>query len=182
MKKSNNVRAWILGGSVSLVMVACGQSTKNEHDQSTHQQEVSDETVSQNASLSKDEATAILNAYLEVKDALVKTDGEAAKAKATHLVSLLDSKDELAQKVKFDAEHIAQTHDTDHQRDHFNTLSENVYVLVKNTSANENTIYRQYCPMAFDNKGAYWLSAEKEVNNPYFGDIMLHCGVVHEEL
>jgi hypothetical protein len=36
--------------------------------------------------------------------------------------------------------------------------------------------------MAFNNEGAYWLSAEKEVNNPYFGDKMLHCGSVKEEL
>jgi len=42
-------------------------------------------------------------------------------------------------------------------------------------------LYRQYCPMAFQNKGAYWLSSEKKIMNPYFGDKMLHCGVVKEE-
>ena len=30
--------------------------------------------------------------------------------------------------------------------------------------------------MAFDNKGAYWLSEEKEIRNPYFGSKMLTCG------
>ena len=38
------------------------------------------------------------------------------------------------------------------------------------------TIYYQYCPMARDNKGAYWLSAVEEIKNPYFGDAMLTCG------
>ncbi|MFT7036414.1 MAG: hypothetical protein ACJA2S_004943, partial [Cyclobacteriaceae bacterium] len=78
--------------------------------------------------------------------------------------------------------HIIDTNDPSKQRDHFNTLSDNVYDLIKSTSANERAIYRQFCPMAMNNKGAYWLSAEKEVNNPYFGDMMLHCGSVKEEL
>ena len=182
MRKFNNVKGLILVASVSLVMVACGQTNKSEHDHSTHQNEASEQAVSQSSSTSKEEANAILSAYLEVKDALVKTDGEIAKTKAANLASLLISKDELVQKIKMDAEHIAGTSDASHQRDHFNTLSDNVYTLLKSTSANENTIYRQFCPMAFDNKGAYWLSAEKEVNNPYFGDMMLHCGMVKEEL
>jgi len=36
--------------------------------------------------------------------------------------------------------------------------------------------YYQYCPMAFDNKGAYWISNETEIRNPYFGEKMLKCG------
>ena len=41
-------------------------------------------------------------------------------------------------------------------------------------------IYMQYCPMAFNNKGAYWFASDKEIMNPYFGDEMLHCGGVKE--
>jgi Cu(I)/Ag(I) efflux system membrane fusion protein len=32
--------------------------------------------------------------------------------------------------------------------------------------------------MAFDYEGATWISREKTVMNPYFGDEMLNCGVV----
>ena len=125
----------------------------------------------------------MLNSYLEIKDALVKTDGEAASKAARKLVEALgEHQDELAQKIRFDAEHISETKDAGHQREHFNTLSDNIYALVKATGANDSKLYRQYCPMAMDNKGAYWLSAEKQVNNPYFGDKMLHCGSVKEEL
>jgi Cu(I)/Ag(I) efflux system membrane fusion protein len=35
--------------------------------------------------------------------------------------------------------------------------------------------------MAFDNKGAYWLSETKEIRNPYFGDKMMTCGEVKKE-
>ena len=40
----------------------------------------------------------------------------------------------------------------------------------------------QYCSMAFDNAGASWVATEREVRNPYFGDAMLKCGKVTEEL
>jgi Cu(I)/Ag(I) efflux system membrane fusion protein len=42
--------------------------------------------------------------------------------------------------------------------------------------------FRQFCPMAFDNSGGFWLSNSDEILNPYFGDIMLTCGNVEEEL
>lgn len=38
----------------------------------------------------------------------------------------------------------------------------------------------QYCPMVHGDKGAAWVSLEKEINNPYFGSMMLHCGEVQE--
>jgi hypothetical protein len=44
------------------------------------------------------------------------------------------------------------------------------------------TIYKQYCPMAFSNTGAYWLSESKEIRNPYFGDKMLKCGRIVSEI
>ncbi len=33
-----------------------------------------------------------------------------------------------------------------------------------------------FCPMAFNNKGAYWVQAKGELINPYHGKMMLHCG------
>ncbi|PKP34687.1 MAG: hypothetical protein CVT98_10650 [Bacteroidetes bacterium HGW-Bacteroidetes-15] len=44
------------------------------------------------------------------------------------------------------------------------------------------TIYVQHCPMADNNKGADWLSSEKEIKNPYFGSSMLKCGEVTKEI
>ena len=38
------------------------------------------------------------------------------------------------------------------------------------------TIYYQFCPMARNGAGAYWLSAVKEIKNPYYGEAMLTCG------
>ncbi len=40
----------------------------------------------------------------------------------------------------------------------------------------ELQIHEDYCPMAFDNKGASWFQAPEELANPYFGAMMLRCG------
>jgi len=40
------------------------------------------------------------------------------------------------------------------------------------------TIYKKFCPMAFDNKGACWYADIKEISNPYFGEKIPKCGSV----
>jgi Cu(I)/Ag(I) efflux system membrane fusion protein len=44
------------------------------------------------------------------------------------------------------------------------------------------TVYYQFCPMANNNKGAYWLSESKVIRNPYFGEKMINCGETKEIL
>ena len=125
----------------------------------------------------------VLDTYFQIKDALVETDYNSASSAAEDLLGLLNGKnDDLSLKLKKDASQISKSNDVEFQRKHFNSLSENMYALVKNASGKERTIYQQYCPMAFNNTGAFWLASEKEINNPYFGDKMLHCGMVKEEL
>lgn len=115
-----------------------------------------------------------VESYLAIKDALVKTNAaEASKAAQAFL------KSNSNQKLTGSLEVIANASDVKVQRQAFETLSMVMYEVVK-AGNNETPLYKQYCPMAFNNKGAYWLAAEEEVNNPYFGDMMLHCGRVDE--
>jgi Cu(I)/Ag(I) efflux system membrane fusion protein len=39
-----------------------------------------------------------------------------------------------------------------------------------------------FCPMAFNNRGAYWLQNTKAITNPYFGHKMLKCGKITDEI
>ncbi len=43
-------------------------------------------------------------------------------------------------------------------------------------------VFQQFCPMAFGNTGATWLAQNEEINNPYFGAMMLRCGEVQKQL
>ncbi len=134
----------------------------------------------------------VFDYYFAVKDALVKTDGNTSSAKAKELLTAINAikMDKLTTEehtvwmkvmkdLAFDAEHIADTKDASHQRDHFMTLSKNVYALIK-VSKTETPTYYQFCPMANDGKGANWLSKENVVKNPYYGSQMLTCGKVVE--
>ena len=128
------------------------------------------------------EVANVVAGYLEVKDALVKTDPEAASMASSTLASLSGSLEgDNWGTVHQLASEMAKQSDVKRQREAFQKLSEEIYNKVKE-SGSEATLYKQYCPMAFDNTGAYWLAGEKEINNPYFGDMMLRCGRVEEEL
>ena len=138
----------------------------------------------------------VLSAYYGVKDALVadnaKLAAEKGKAMKTALRSIetkdwtakqRNAYDVVAKKLDTDAEHIGDNAGKiDHQREHFMSLSNNLTTLVKTLKINGETAYSQFCPMANDGKGAFWLSKEDKVKNPYYGKKMMTCGSVKETL
>lgn len=130
-----------------------------------------------------------LTAYYGVKDALVATDAAKAKTSAVTLVAALGKVDvaklSVADKkalttAKTNALAISKTADVDVQRDQFEELSLSMITLAKATKPAKTFV--QFCPMAADGQGASWLSDKKEVRNPYYGDKMLKCGSVKEEI
>jgi Cu(I)/Ag(I) efflux system membrane fusion protein len=68
------------------------------------------------------------------------------------------------------------------QRKAYADFTGDFYTTIKIFGLIDKTVYYQYCPMAFDGKGAYWLSTTREIRNPYFGDAMLTCGETKETL
>lgn len=69
------------------------------------------------------------------------------------------------------------------KRSYFSHISEIFYCTVKSFELKQNQkLYAIHCPMAFDKKGAYWIAENKAIKNPYFGNKMLKCGEVKEEL
>lgn len=147
-----------------------------------------------NAAQETNQLTAVFDNYFALKDALVKTDGNTASAKAKDLETAINAvkMDKLAMDVhmvwmkvlndlKEDAEHISGTKDIAHQRDHFMNFSKNMYELIKVANPAE-TVYYQFCPMANDGKGANWLSKESKIKNPYYGSQMLTCGKTVETI
>lgn len=136
----------------------------------------------------------VFDNYFALKDALVKTDGNTASAKAKELLAAINAVEmgrlsteehtawmKVVNDLAFDTEHIEETKSADHQRAHFTSLSKNVYVLIK-VSKNETPIYYQHCPMYNDGKGADWLSKETAIKNPYYGLQMLTCGKTVETI
>ncbi|MCI5144851.1 MAG: DUF3347 domain-containing protein, partial [Candidatus Electrothrix sp. AR3] len=65
----------------------------------------------------------------------------------------------------------------------FYPYSQAVVETVEAYGSNDHTSwFIHFCPMAFGNAGATWLSPSEEINNPYFGQMMLRCGEVRQQL
>ena len=136
----------------------------------------------------------VLDAYIQLKDALVKSDGTNSSSASKTLLTAIQELNiselnadthtqwmKVVNDLKEDAEHISETKEITHQRDHFMSLSKNLFTVLK-VSKSETPIYYQFCPMANKGKGANWLSLENKIKNPYYGNQMLTCGKVVETI
>ncbi len=77
---------------------------------------------------------------------------------------------------------ISKAGTLEEQRTEFSDLSGQIYCAVKTFGLMGKTVYYQFCPMARDQKGAYWLSELNEIKNPYYGQKMITCGETKETL
>ena len=134
-------------------------------------------------------------AYLNWKDALANDNFTEARKSATNMKSVLDKINMNlfkgdAHNVWMDyqgglskgLEHVEHFSDIDQLRKAFQPVSAGMIEMTNTFKPLDKTIYVQHCLMADDNKGADWLSTEQEIRNPYFGDAMLTCGEVVNEI
>ena len=141
----------------------------------------------------------LLTAYYGVKDALVASDTVKANKAAAELQMAADSLkvDEIQGDSTGTIKETALSYTgtivgsakgflgettIDEKRKEFEMLTEAMWNLSRVVKYGGRKIYYQYCPMAFNDKGAYWMSNEREIRNPYFGDQMLECGKVEDSL
>jgi len=139
----------------------------------------------------KEALKPVIDAYLDMKDALVNDDATQAQAYAQKL------KEELGKinmalftgeshnvwmkhstALKTSTAKASITEDIEELRASFIEISSQLKMLVETFRPYNQTLYVQFCPMANNNRGANWLSLEREVKNPYFGEAMLSCGEV----
>ncbi len=167
--------------SISLLILSCKNEPKTKvapaHEINKDLNETSN-TVT--VDFTTPEATQLYIDYLAVKGAMVNTNAEKTKVAAKLLAKHLEGKNEY-QNVSMVATLISSTDDIEKQREFFVGLNEQTTAALKGKLAS-GKIYQQFCPMAFDGKGGYWLSNSDEVRNPYFGDVMLACGEVTKEI
>jgi hypothetical protein len=137
----------------------------------------------------------ILTAYLQLKNALTEDNSTGAATAGKKLTAAFKNFDKStltpAQKKTYEdveadasenAEHIgANGGKIEHQREHFELLSKDIYDLVKTFGAGQ-ILYKDFDPMVNNGKGAFWLSETKEIKNPYMGKAMLSSGSIKEEI
>lgn len=122
---------------------------------------------------------AILKNYMDVKNALVKSDDKAAGEAAISLQKSVSENTGLAKNdaLKKSVNKLAEAKTLEKQRDAFYKVSANIWKEVKQEKKVGQPVYYQYCPMA----DGFWMSTEKNIENPYYGASMLKCGRVVEK-
>jgi len=121
--------------------------------------------------------TDIYNQYLRVKAALVNTNNKAAREAAKQLEAIIPEENKYKQ-LKATTKLFKLTRDIKKQRDFFVTITTEMEQFVTKAKVTSGEVYKQFCPMALDGNGGYWLSDSKEIRNPYYGSKMLVCGSV----
>lgn len=139
----------------------------------------------------KAQLNVLVKAYFDLKDALVATDAASA-AKTTEAFLTQLGKVDMSL-VKGDAhlywmdqlngmtghtEQIGKEEDIEKQRTQFAFLSGLLIQTLEAFGYEGEEVYIQHCPMAMDNEGADWISTEKQIKNPYYGDKMIKCGSI----
>ena len=147
----------------------------------------------------------LLNAYYAMNEGFVNWDTVAVKKNSLAFKNTLDSfkLDELKtdsanlesaerslNAVKSETIAIVEDDKLDEQRGSLNILSQALYDFINKIKYDRAKIYYQECPMAFDDvKSGNWLSAQKEIRNPYLGTShpkyksgMLKCGSTKETI
>ncbi|MBN1543433.1 efflux RND transporter periplasmic adaptor subunit [candidate division KSB1 bacterium] len=133
----------------------------------------------------------LYTAYFDLKDHLVRDDLPQALQAATAYKNALNKVDmtlfsganhgvwmQHQADFKADLQHIAHIKEIKDLRNSFQSLSNTLISLTESWGSPVGETHILHCPMADDDKGADWLSKEKEVKNPYFGAAMLRCGSV----
>ena len=137
----------------------------------------------------------VFTAYVDLKNAFISADAGKAKEEAKDTEQALARVDmkllsgaahndwmTYLSPIESALKEIQGSDDIEAQRKAFSTVSDNLYKSIRAFGLDGKEAYYEYCPMAFNNAGAYWLSENEKIRNPYFGDKMLTCGEVKEKL
>jgi Cu(I)/Ag(I) efflux system membrane fusion protein len=139
---------------------------------------------------------AFTDGYLVVQEALAADDFDAAKKGARGLPDLLKKIDmkvlgheahtrwmKHLGALNEQAEALKNGGDIAAIRSALSPLSNTLIAVLSEFGAPaEHKLHRVHCPMAFDNRGAWWIQKGGQVANPYFGESMLRCADINEPM
>jgi len=186
-----------------LILVArpffCNSGRKDKQADGTAENKQQPISIGKNSDAFNQSYTQLLDAYNDLKNALVASD--AAKASAAALI-LRTAADSLKNKeiegdstgvikenaksyisnITDSAQALVAQKDIEGKRKVFVNIADDIWTLTRAVRYNGKKLYWELCPMAFDNKGAYWISYEREIRNPYFGSKMMTCGSVEDSI
>lgn len=201
MKIQSQLLSFAIIATVLILVTSCG---KKEKDQSMDNKEVATVQAEPMAVSTpqyvvdeqfQKQVALVFENYVSLKDVFIASDAAKVKVEAEKVSQALTKVD---MSLLADAAHndwmVYQQNlnkalkdmegktEIEAQRSAFKDLSNELYKTIKAYGLGGTTAFYEYCPMAFNNSGAYWLSDNSAILNPYFGSKMLKCGSVEEQL
>ena len=179
--------------AVLIFFAACGGADKNP-DENAKDEPLA---TSRNSSEFNDQFSALLTSYYNLKNAFTASNDTLAATMATALMAsagklnikeakadsnITEMAGQYLASVTAEARAIIIEPNLEEKRKSFQMISDNMYDLVRTVHFDKEIVYHQFCPMAFNDAGAYWLSQTADIKNPYFGKKMLTCGEVKDSI
>ncbi|MFY0696693.1 MAG: efflux RND transporter periplasmic adaptor subunit [Balneola sp.] len=167
--------------------------------QTNSQMDMSSKASSNSNSMDVPEAftsqiSKVVDNYIDLKNSLVGDKEAQVTSQAQSIQSALNNVDMslLSQEghmiwmsqldsIKTALNQLLEAQDISQQREGFESLS-NIMLQVAKTYPVKGIYFQQFCPMANDGKGAYWLSEKETIQNPYFSQGMDSCGETIERI
>jgi len=138
----------------------------------------------------EEQKTAIINAYLAMKNSLIISDAKKTAVTASEFSTALgkfkfkkltmpemNESATARERIKAIADKIAASSSLNDQRKDMEKLSTEFWAIIERLKPENMPLYQQKCPMT----GATWVSNEKKIENPYYPKNMLTCGEVVAE-
>lgn len=210
MKTKSNFLSLLFAATIFAFLTNCSGDKKDSatDPQNSHEAHEKSENVPGSAAIAEadepqfqgdqkfqEQLGSVFSSYVELKEAFVDSDAKKVQAEASEMEEGLAKVDmkllsgaahndwmNYVAPIQSSLKKIQSTDNIETQRQSFSTLSENLYKSVKAFGLGGRQAFYEYCPMAFNNEGGYWLSDEERIRNPYFGEKMLACGEVKERL
>jgi hypothetical protein len=173
------------------IVAACNNNTPN------HQTNKATTVITNNDSINS-VVTAFINKYYTLKDNFIAENDTAINNATMQLItanaamaikvnndstlSKLSNINTLTASISAELKGLLGENNINSKRKSFQMLSNIVYDYLKLIQYKQQPIYQQFCPMAFDNEGASWLSNTTQIQNPYLPKTMLTCGEVTDTL
>lgn len=142
------------------------------------------------------ELQSLFFSYLELQGALADDDHSRLKFNLENFLKVLDRVDlsKASPRAKamwhkarailsLQTKNMMAAEDLEQARVAFEQLNfPMILLLARHGNPLPSGIRLAYCPMAFDDAGAYWLQSRDSILNPYFGAKMLRCGEIRQRL
>lgn len=183
-----------LGYGVLFLLAACGRGDQKAKPQNQVQAPL---TRSANPDAFNRSFGKVMTDYYSLKDNFVAENDTAINQSAKSMIISVDSiqLDELksdtnivatartyTQGISAELKGLLGEKDREEKRKSFQMVGEQLYDLIRTVQYDQVIVYHDFCPMAFNDQGALWLSNSRDIKNPYIPKKMLTCGEIKDSI